>query len=43
MFNLSNYPDIAPHELKEQMHEMEASEPALDLEALSEWLEKQHS
>ena len=41
MFDLSNYPDIAPAELRELMHEMDQSEPELDLDELSEWLEKQ--
>jgi hypothetical protein len=43
MFDLSNYPDIAPAELRELMHEMDQSEPELDLEELTEWLEKQHA
>ena len=43
MFDLSNYPDIAPAELRELMHEMDQSEPELDLDELLEWLAKQYA
>jgi hypothetical protein len=43
MFDFSNYPDIAPAELRELMQEMDQSEPELDLEELTEWLEKQYA
>jgi hypothetical protein len=43
MFDFSNYPDIAPAELRELMHEMDQSEPELDLEELTEWLQTQHA
>jgi len=43
MFNLSSYPDIAPAELLELMQAMEASEPEIDLNELSEWVAKQYA
>ena len=43
MFNFSNYPDIAPAELMELMQAMKDNEPELDLDELSEWLERQYA
>ncbi len=42
MYDLTNYQDIPPEDMRELMAEIKESEQALDLEALTRWLEEEY-
>ncbi len=42
MFDVTDYQDISPEDMRELMAEMKESEQALNLEALTRWLEEEY-